>query len=283
MRPAAGRCVECHADDHGGQLAGRADAPDCAACHAVAGWKPSSFAMAAHARLRLPLNGRHAEVACEACHGPARKGLPALPPAAKLGRAGVALTLREIACPACHVDPHEGRYAERGARPQPAGCESCHDARRFRPSTVDVEAHGKYAFQLEGAHRAVPCAGCHTELKRPGRTTSLVASGPAGPRLRFAVEPAGCENCHENPHGDQFAAGSAPGGCERCHGVDAFRPASRFDHERDTSFLLKGAHEAVRCASCHVPGTDASGRPMVVYRPLSAKCESCHAAGERRS
>jgi len=37
------------------------------------------------------------------------------------------------------------------------------------------------------------------------------------------------------------------------------------------------------CAGCHVPRTEASGHPMAVYRLLSSKCESWHAAGERRS
>jgi hypothetical protein len=282
MRPAAAKCADCHADDHGGQLAGRAVTPDCATCHAVAGWKPSSFTTAAHDRLRLPLTGRHADVACVACHGPTRPGLPPLPPAAKLGRARVALVLRETTCSACHVDPHVGRYAAGGARPQPNGCESCHDTRQFRPSTVDVAAHIGYAFPLEGAHRAVPCAGCHAELKRGGRTSSLIASGPPGPPLRLTVKAVGCEGCHLNPHGNQFAADSARGGCERCHGLDAFRPAARFDHERDASFHLKGAHEVVPCASCHV-SRSAPGSPTVVYRPLSAACESCHAAGKRRS
>jgi hypothetical protein len=283
IRPAAARCVDCHADDHGGQLAGQPSAGDCAGCHVVAGWKPSSFSVASHARLRLPLNGRHAEVACQACHGPGRRGLPPLPPAGKLGRAGVALTLRETTCPACHVDPHEGRYAAGGARPQTAGCEACHDARRFRPSTIDVAAHAEYAFRLEGAHRAVPCAACHDELKRPARSTSIVADGPAGPGLRLTVDSVACETCHVNPHGSQFAAGAVRGGCERCHGVEGFRPAARFDHERDTAFPLKGAHEKVPCASCHIPRPDDSARAVAVYRPLSSKCESCHAAGGRRS
>jgi hypothetical protein len=195
----------------------------------------------------------------------------------------VALTLRETTCPACHVDPHEGRYAVGGARPQTAGCEACHDARRFRPSTIDVAAHAEYAFRLEGAHRAVPCAACHDVLKRPARSTSLVVDGPAGPGLRLTVDSVACETCHVNPHGSQFAAGAARGGCERCHGVEGFRPAARFDHERDTAFPLKSAHEKVPCASCHIPRPDDSARAVVVYRPLSAKCESCHAAGGRRS
>jgi len=209
--------------------------------------------------------------------------LPPLAAGTVLGRAGVPLRLREVTCATCHQDPHEGRYAAQGARPQAAGCEACHDTRRFRPSTLDVSAHARYAFPLEGAHRAVPCEACHADLKAPGATSSLIAAGVKAPRLRFTVERASCDACHTNPHGDQFASERTGAACDRCHGVDAFSPAARFDHQRDASFSLKPAHERVPCASCHVPRPDPGGRPMTVYRPLSSKCESCHAAGARRS
>jgi len=283
MRPAFARCTSCHADDHGGQLAGRPGADDCAACHATAGWTPSRYTLEAHARLRLALTGRHAEVPCAACHGRDRKGLPPLPAGFTLGRAGVALRLREVTCPACHADPHEGRYGPSGARPLAAGCEACHDTRRFSPSTLDVAAHAKYDFPLEGAHRAVPCAGCHADLKAPGGTSSLVAAGGLVARRRFTVERRTCEACHTDPHGNQFAVAGAVPGCDRCHGADGFRPATRFDHERDAGFALKPAHERVPCGACHVPKPDAAGRSVTLYRPLSSKCESCHAAGVRRS
>jgi hypothetical protein len=60
----------------------------------------------------------------------------------------------------------------------------------------------------------------------------------------------------------------------------AFAPASHFDHDRDAAFKLSGAHARVGCAACH--RRERTGAPngatRVVYRPLSAKCESCHTA-----
>ncbi|HSB53107.1 MAG TPA: hypothetical protein VLD58_02080, partial [Gemmatimonadales bacterium] len=70
--------------------------------------------------------------------------------------------------------------------------------------------------------------------------------------------------------------------CERCHGVDGFRPASGFDHDRDTPFALKGAHSRVECTACHSTRRTVAGRAIVVYAPLSGKCESCH-TGEKRA
>src|SRR4029077_15191045 len=79
MRPGFTQCRDCHAEDHGRQLAARPDRSACDACHRVQGWTPTTFTVAQHATLRLKLEGRHAEVACAPCHGPDRKGLPPLP------------------------------------------------------------------------------------------------------------------------------------------------------------------------------------------------------------
>ena len=279
MRPAFARCRDCHADDHGTQVAAGSDCRD---CHAVAGWTPSTFSTSAHATTRLPLDGRHAEVACRSCHGPDRPGLPPLPPASRLGRARVALALPERACADCHVDPHAGRYAPGGARPQAAGCAACHDTRRFRPSTVSVVAHDGYGFRLEGAHRAVPCVACHDDMKRPALPTSLVASASRDVRVGFTRATRGCAGCHADPHDGQFADRPGQGDCERCHGQDGFRPASGFDHDRDTPFALTGAHGRVECSACHTARRTVAGRAIVVYAPLSGKCESCH-TGEKRA
>ena len=273
MRPAANVCRDCHGDDHGSQLASRPDRGACDACHRLTGWTPSTFTVAAHAGLRLRLEGRHAEIACSACHGPDRKSLPPLPGIQVIGKAGVAFKLKELECAACHVDPHEGRYPK---------CADCHGLRTFRPSTVDIAAHRRYQFPLEEAHAAVACVDCHVEMKHPATTSSLVLARWSFPRLLFAAPKGGCEGCHATPHGRQFAARADRGACETCHGTDTFRPATRFDHDRDATFTLKGAHAGVACNRCHVSSRDAVGRSFVVYRPLSGKCETCHGETVRR-
>ena len=271
LRPAAGRCRDCHADDHAGQLSARPDRGACGACHRVAGWTPSTFTVAAHATLRLPLEGRHAEIACSACHGPDRRNLPPLGIQA-VGKAGVAFELKELECAACHVDPHDGRYPR---------CLDCHDLRTFRPSTVGIATHRRYKFSLDGAHAAVACVECHAEMKHPAPTSSLVLVRWSSPRLLFAAPKGGCEACHETPHGRQFATRADRGACESCHGSDTFRPATRFDHDRDATFALKGAHANVPCDRCHTTAV-AGGKRVATYRPLSGKCETCHGDSVRR-
>lgn len=277
LRPAFGACRDCHADDHGGQLAARADKGACEACHAVAGWTPAKYGRPEHARLRLALDGRHAEVKCAACHGAEPDGLPAVQNVASLGKARVAVKLERAGCASCHVDVHQGRY-EQGPRAVKDGCVACHDARAFRPSTMALGAHARDVFPLEGGHRATPCVACHAELERRagGSFLLLARQGTAAP-LTLQVPKRACADCHgkESPHGDQFAHRSDGGACEGCHTVAAFAPAERFDHERDARFGLAGAHAKVACGACHVPAGTTTGR-AVRYRPLSAKCESCH-------
>lgn len=278
IRPAFAACRSCHGEDHGSQLAGRTGGGDCADCHAVAGWTPSRFDRAAHAKLRLPLDGRHGEIPCSACHAANRPGLPPVTlTAATLGRAKVVLQVSEIECSSCHLDPHRGRFASAGPQGKAWGCPACHTAAAFRPSTVDVAAHANYGFPLGGAHRAVPCLVCHKEMKAAGgKRSSLVAGGATIAPETFDASGV-CADCHQNPHGDQFARERGGARCDRCHGDDAFAPASRFDHDRDASFALKGAHEKVPCGRCHAAGPAGTGP---IYRPVSGRCESCH--GERR-
>ncbi len=278
LRPKYSRCLDCHRDDHGGQLASRPGGAACEPCHNVAGWKPSLFGVAEHAKLKFPIEGRHAKIECAACHGPARKGLPPLPPVDKLGRAGVLLVVRETECASCHFDAHDGRFGPTGLRPKKNNCEACHNFAAFRPVIVDVASHLYFNYALVGAHRAISCDACHVESKQvpgPARSSLVLAHGPAPPMV-FTTKGTNCEACHETPHGDQFARRGEAGQCASCHGEVAFRPASKFDHDVDATFSLKGAHAKVPCAKCHAAPRPKEGRAIVVYRPVPHTCEDCH-------
>lgn len=254
--PTFATCTACHTPDpHAGTatLAGRVG--DCASCHTVDGWRPSTYTVAQHRLTRYPLEGRHQQARCSGCHvksaGPA---VVAMRPATD--------------CVSCHVDPHDKRFAR---------CTDCHDLRGFRPATIDVAAHQHFHFRLEGAHRAVSCVACHAEMGRTPATSTLTAAARwPGPPLVFAAPRGGCAGCHTNPHGNQFAARAGRGTCESCHGVDGFRPARGFDHNRDAAFSLKGAHTGVPCERCHRTARGADGKPMVIYRPVPTACEACH-------
>lgn len=290
LRPRFDRCERCHEDAHGGQLAaapegaprsaarGAATRTACADCHTTAGYRPSTFRVSDHAALRFALAGTHAKAACRACHGVDRDGLP--PPAGKerAGRAGIVFRISELECASCHADPHAGRFAAAGARPDPKGCLGCHGVDSFRPAAYDLERHARSRFPLEGAHRATPCGQCHRELRGGASRSSLIRAAARPLSLSFQIERRACADCHDNPHGAQFRGRKGGGACESCHGLDSFRPASRFDHDRDASFQLRGAHANVACERCHKTPRDRAGARVVGYKGVSTRCEDCHAS-----
>ena len=280
LRPAHERCTSCHADAHGGQLAARDDRGTCESCHRVAGWRPSRFTVADHAALAFKLERAHSRTACADCHGLGRRDLP--PPAAAptLGSAKFAFKLAEKECVRCHYDPHVGRFTAPGVRPKPDGCLACHGLDRWRPARVAVEAHRGFGFVLEGAHRAVPCTGCHAELEARPDASSLVLAAHPKP-LAFDQGRRACIDCHEDIHRAQFKPRRDRGACEACHGSESWRPATRFAHDRDSRFGLEGAHSRVACATCHPTVKGAGGRAVVRYRGVPVECASCHAPAGR--
>ncbi len=283
LRPASATCGNCHADAHGGELATAESRGLCTACHTDAGWLPSTFTVAKHAALKLPLDGAHATAACKSCHIAQVAKAATVPDFPRPSANTVSLRLSGAACDACHVDPHAGRYSVGGKNAPADGCRACHDSRHFMPSTLAVARHATFGFTLSGAHRALPCRDCHKELGGiPLKSTlRLVATTTA--RLPFNAPPrTACTTCHTDPHGGQFTGRRGGANCDACHDVAQWLGSTRFVHDRDASFPLAGAHQRVPCASCHVRVTQSGGEPRVQYRPLPSSCESCHKADAPR-
>ncbi|HET6348964.1 MAG TPA: hypothetical protein VFH88_07770, partial [Candidatus Krumholzibacteria bacterium] len=272
-KPPFATCNGCHKDPHAGQATLAGVATDCAACHTVDGYKPSTFSVAQHARTKFALQGAHAAVACRDCHGRTPPGTAAQI-AALVGTAKVWFHPAHDRCVECHVDPHGGRFSPRGERARSEDCLACHTMDGFRPSTMDAGAHDQARFKLTGAHRAIPCFACHKELTTEARTAK--AAGGKNRPLPFTIAGQACRDCHASPHGTQFDTRKGGGACESCHDTDSFKPASRFDHSKMASFALEGAHAKVACEKCH-PVATANGKRIVIYRPTPSKCVDCHA------
>jgi hypothetical protein len=249
-------CAGCHQDVHQGRF-GNA----CASCHSTAGWRKVDRAGFDHDRTAYPLRGRHAAVACDACHGPGR-------PRPSHDR-----------CEACHADAHLGQLATRA---DVGRCEACHDVSGFSPSAFTLTHHQATRYPLEGAHKAVACLDCHRRI--PARTLEA-ASGlrlplarRAGerPALRLRFARTRCADCHRDVHRGELERYVRAGGCESCHGVTSWRQVT-FDHRR-TRFALAGGHAGLACGGCHpAPGNEASGRPpkrRFFGTPLA--CRACH-------
>jgi hypothetical protein len=217
---------------------------NCVECHRQIRWTglPEEVGRSAHARTAFPLRGEHVEVACSACH---RESLPR-------DQRYRALTFDR--CGACHEDRHSGAFADRNG----GECGPCHDERGFAPSLFAVELHNTTSFQLVGRHVAVPCSACHTGSR---------------PRLDFHVANSACADCHENPHGEQFATEMARNGCASCHTPSGWDQPN-IDH---STWPLTGAHGQTSCNACHSPSEEdrRSGRGAS-YRGVPRECEGCH-------
>ena len=247
-------CMDCHKDYHGGRFLKRAGGAECAVCHTVDGFKPSTFTVKDHEATKYPLEGRHVQVACDKCHLPK-------------GEATV-FKITQIQCKDCHEDIHKGQFA---SLPHQNRCESCHDLRGFKAARFALARHNETRFPLKGAHVAVLCADCH----KPVPTGS-----PAPVKYRF--DDRSCTACHLDPHKGQFReqmaakrADGATAGCEACHTTVKWKELNRFDHSK-TDFPLLGAHRGVACGDCHRPTALETNLKNVDFRAAPKQCFACH-------
>jgi len=241
-----------------------------------------------HALSEYPLTGAHQRVTCTACHGPthqyrglardcaschARKD----PHRGQLGRNcqnchttaawkgplrfdhsqtrfQLSGAHRTAACLSCHagqrwkglgttcVACHKQDDAHKGTRG--ANCAGCHATTAWKAVTFD---HSSTGYPLIGGHATAACAGCH---------------GPGNANLHPART---CNTCHAR---DDAHKGTNGTDCANCHSPRAWKQVS-FDHDRMTSFPLKGAHRAAACAGCH------KQPPKIAKPPIT--CNACHA------
>lgn len=269
FRGTPAQCDACHADAHDGFFAPfvqKLATPrhgECERCHdttlfarAEAGFDHAAFT-------GFAVLGAHAESACTLCH---EKRSAADATGRTFGRSRQ--HVGEIAgCVSCHKDPHGARFDAARLPAEVEGkrdCARCHVESSFRVLTRDFE-HGFWSgFALAGVHESASCAACHAPIRaasRRGRTTAAALG-------------ASCADCHEDPHARQFADDFGVTACQRCHSSEREDFLS-FDHERDASFPLGEAHDALACAKCH-PTSLRNALPVVHYRPLGSECVDCH-------
>lgn len=256
---AFGGCESCHRDVHRGAMGAR-----CERCHGTTGWHRIADRGAVervfdHSTTEFYLEGAHARAECRDCHEPARRPTDRLRLEFVRGTERNAYPRpRAASCRSCHLDYHQGVFAE---SPGGAACESCHTELDWMPTTYGIARHNRESrFELTGAHVPVICSACHAE-----QTASYRA-------LNFRIRDRTCLGCHrgDDPHRGQFGARA----CTECHDTGGFSiPA--FDHAR-TRWPLDGAHRDVACAYCHLEEKVSDGMVTVRYRPLATDCKSCH-------
>lgn len=274
-----GKCTDCHADAHAGQL-GRAGAArtlaagkTCDRCHAVeaATFAPPRFELADHDQLDYKLEGAHRTVACGLCH-PKDPRLATRFPAAvkaelekKRRKVLASAALYEIPksgdCRTCHRDPHKGQFDARMAKAPAQGCQACHGLEDWKKLRFDHARDSSYP--LTGKHEKAACASCH----RPA------ADGV----VRYKPLAAACATCHADVHLGQLAVKGQGTDCARCHGTAGWKEPLLFKHDKPfTAYRLEGKHAKVACEKCHA-AVPVNGVPVRRYKPLPTACEGCHA------
>ena len=222
------RCASCHTDVHKSQLGA-----NCQRCHTTTTWKITDM-IQRHQQTRFPLLGKHALLNCQDCHN----------------NTGVNQYVgTPTTCIGCHrTDYQNTSNPAHAAAGFSTDCVQCHKISAMEWGTGFD--HMMTAFPLTGAHRAAPCASCHTGsvFKSTGKD---------------------CYVCHTV----QFTSAASPNHiaagfstqCQPCHSTTAWKPAT-FSHD-NTRFPLSGAHRAIPCNDCHVNNQFAS---------LSMNCVDCH-------
>jgi hypothetical protein len=158
-------------------------------------------------------------------------------------------------------------------------CKSCHSEHHGREykliwwkEGVDHFDHTGTGFALEGKHLQLKCRQCHrSEFIRK---KEKFISSKIDPDVTYLGLKTDCLNCHRDEHHGQLNQE-----CLQCHTIDAWKPASLFDHNR-SRFILTGKHLEVPCQACHKNVTDDNVKPEETYRRYAgfafSNCSDCH-------
>jgi hypothetical protein len=187
-------CVACHRDAHAGRLGTR-----CQNCHDAVAWKEPIFGPEAHRRTNFPLDGRHAVLPCEECHGDRRdRGF------SRPTRRCVDCHQADLQRAALTAFDHVAAFGNADE------CRRCHGAWTFA-NAYFVGHDGCFPIR-SGTHSGIRCMRCHTSLPVP-----LVMNG-------CSSNTAACTNCHrcadyQSRHSGVggYSCGLGPEICYRCH------------------------------------------------------------------
>jgi nitrate/TMAO reductase-like tetraheme cytochrome c subunit len=175
-------------------------------------------------------------------------------------------------CLDCHLDIgiriSESRGYHSSAEVKGKSCTECHSdhhGRNFQMIRFDTDQfnHAHTGYDLLGAHARVNCKNCHkteniTDPKVKSKAPTYLGLDPK------------CFTCHTDYHLETLS-----GECASCHDFNAFKPASKFDHNT-ARFPLRGKHASADCLLCHKMSVH-NGKEVQKFKGLSyGKCTSCH-------
>ncbi len=261
------QCLDCHeliADEvkakegfHG--HIEEAKISDCKSCHTdhlgrdfdTTGMDQDNFD---HSMTDFTLDGMHTNLSCVTCHTGLSSSKQALPKGIIALPVDDAYRFKEFDCSSCHEDFHKEALGDK--------CEDCHTTKGWLDNGFD---HDKTDFPLDGEHSNLVCSACHANNEFEKIDTT-------------------CQSCHlaKEPHLGIFGKE-----CKDCHTTSEW-PNDRYDHFKETGYLLKDSHvrvkgRKVKCIDCHSeklnPPTDcvACHKDDDVHQGSNGKeCQECH-------
>jgi len=224
-------CVACHLKDYNATTnpahAAAQFPTDCKMCHNEVDWKSSTFDH--NTSTTFPLKGGHLGLSCNQCH--------------TQGYAGTS-----TACVACHLKDYNATTDPiHSAAGFSTDCQTCHTDASWKTSSFNHTT--ATSFPLNGGHQNLTCNLCHSQ--------------------GFAGTSTACVACHLKDYNattnPAHAAAQFPTDCKMCHDESAWTNAT-FDHNKSTTFPLKGGHLGLTCIKCHTLG----------YIGTSSACVACH-------
>ena len=233
-------CNACHRKDdvHKGALG-----PKCADCHTENNWKEAKFD---HDKTRFALR--------------ASTSTPSAPTATRTSDYKDA----PRTCIGCHKKDDDGNKGHKGLYGEK--CDSCHDAKAWKPSTFNHDTDTKYA--LRGKHRSTKCADCHTghlyKVKTRHRLLSTATRRTTSTRRSLGRD---CGACHtETRLEGEGQVRPRQDRASRCWASTSTRSATPATRARSTRKRRRTASAATR-------------RTTSTRARWATKCGDCH--GER--
>ncbi len=177
-------------------------------------------------------------------------------------------------CLDCHSELRTRVNAGKGFHAKLTGkqCAECHNEHHGRGFTLvrfDRKKfnHDETGFTLEGKHRPLECAQCHTQEHISAK--DVKANKALLDARTFMGLPTDCNGCHADQHKGQLALQ-----CQNCHAAEGWKPAARFVHDR-AKYRLTGRHVQVECGRCHRPAPNDVRTVKYVGLEFD-RCNSCH-------
>lgn len=225
---------------------------NCEDCHTTDGWtvNPDSISFN-HDNTAMPLEGRHKETSCRACHQT------------------LVFKDAETACAQCHHDMHENTVGQE--------CDRCHTPNSWIVTDI-ISLHRQTRFPLLGAHSMVECSDCHTSASQLRfeplgiecvdchRDDYLATTTPNHQQAGYSTN---CTECH-------FMNNFSWSGAGINH--DFFPLKEGHDIDNCITCHTSGSFGKIPsdCITCHQPDYNSATNPNHTSLGFSTSCNECH-------